>query len=126
MFKPKTISIVDSLRADLAIEDSPFYALLGDRYLRKCHEIEPSSVVRIFDLAYRLVERKPELAAGVYARPWSLWAVLRLRRRCLDRYWAAVDWLCHHGIIHLRTPEAMRIRWRDLGFGPDPRWKRGS
>ena len=121
MFEAKTISIVDAVRTGLKTGHSPYYVLLGDRYLRKCHEVEPGSIVEIFHLTYRLVERRPERAAGVYARPWLLWAILRLREKVRMAFWSSVGWLNRHGFIHFRTPEAQCIRWRDLGLGPDPK-----
>lgn len=127
MFEPKTFSIVDALQGNLPIGESPFYALLGDRYLH-IMEVEPGSVVEVFGNTYRLVRRREEYGGGAaeYARPWALWAVLRLRQKVRESFWAVVTWLYHHGIIHVRTPEAQCSRWRDLGLGPDPKWKKGS
>ena len=122
----KAMSIVDSLQADLEIGRSPFYVLFGDRYLRRCHEIKPSSVVRVFGITYRLVRRREDYGggAGIYARSWPLWAVLRLREKARLVFWSIARWLHKQGLIHVRTPESMLVRWRDLGLGPDPRWKK--
>jgi len=122
MFKAKEIEITADGKRRF-----PLYALIGDRSWRRDFGFTwpVPSTFRLSPRRYRFVGRRPEYGggAGEYARPWVLWAVLRLRQRAKDSFWSGMNWLYRRGIIHFRTPETMRFRWRDLGLGPDPRMK---
>lgn len=86
----------------------------------------PEQVALLEELGYRFV--KEDLAWGrcYYARPWPLWAVLRLYQKGRETFWAVAGWLYHHGVFHFRTPEQMRKRWRDLGLGPNPQRRKSD
>lgn len=122
MFEPKPVEIVQDDDWTAHISVKPLVSIFSDLVISQLSETNPRLTPET--LGYRLFKRDIFLRTGYYARPLALWAILRFRQKTIDVYWAMVEWLAHHSLIHFRTPEAMRIRWRDLGLGPDPRWKR--
>jgi len=97
----------------------PFYQSLSDFSVPR--DSRPALPRAMGILGYRFVKRDEETATSYYARPWLLWAIMRLRQKMREVYWASLDWLYHRGIIHWRTPECLPSRWRDLGLGPTPK-----
>lgn len=90
----------------------PFYAeVLSPR---------SEQVALLQELGYRFVKKDIPWDRAFYARPWPLWAVLRLNRKVRDAFMAMAGWLYHRGVFHFRTPENLCVRWRDLGLGPGP------
>lgn len=83
-------------------------------------------VVLLRELGYRFVTADLSMRQSYYARPWPLWAMLRLWRRCLDGHWGILAWLYRHGVFHFRTPEGVCKRWRDLGLGPNPQRRKSD
>jgi hypothetical protein len=119
MFEPRQVEITTLIGADdFIVEKRPFVTLFEEGLLRNCRPgFTPEA------LGYRRVSRDPFHRLTLYARPWVLWAILRLDTKMREFHWAVFDRLYKRGIIHVRTREGMRARWRDLGLGPTP--KRG-
>lgn len=121
MFELRQIEVTtlwDAGVEQVIVTKKPLITLWEDRARIACRQgFTPKA------LGYRVVLHRPETATTLYARPWLLWAILRLRQKMRDVYWASLDWLYHRGVIHWRTPVCMPSRWRDLGLGPTP--KRG-
>ena len=68
-------------------------------------------------LGYRFLEHRLDSRTDVYARPWPLWAVLRVHQRVLHAFYAVLHGAHRRGFIHLATRQGLRWRWRDLRLG---------
>jgi hypothetical protein len=73
---------------------------------------------------YRYVRSDPSMALRYYARPWVIWAPLRLWEKLTLWCSRAVYTIYHYGwkhrLFYFKTPEWERIRWRDFRLGCDP------
>ena len=119
MFEPRQVEMTtlwDEGKEEVVITRKPLVTLWCHRLIHSCApQFTPEA------LGYRRVSYRIDFDNSLYARPWLLWAVLRLRQKMREVYWASLDWLYHRGIIHWRTPECLPSRWRDLGLGPTPK-----
>jgi hypothetical protein len=94
------------------IVSRPFFTVWDARAVRQMHEaFKPEQ------LGYRFVDRTPSMMVSYYARPWPLWAVLRLRVKVRDGFWRVMRWMESHGWLHLASGDGARFRWRDVRFG---------
>lgn len=66
-------------------------------------------------LGYRQVRREPAMRAGLYAKPWPLWALLRGRGRLANWCWGILWWLSDRGVFHV--PEGVQFMWRNVRLG---------
>jgi len=119
------LNLFDAQPVEVILEDNvpvikkkPFVIIVTDRYLRFCYPAYTPE-----GLGYRSVEYLIGLDAERYARPWLLWAVLKVEATLRHALWALMRSLWRRGIIHSRKPCYQRFRWRDLRLGPDPRGK---
>jgi len=121
MFEPRQVEAMtlwDDGEESYVVTKKPLVTRWEDRAVCNCRpQFTPEA------LGYRRVSRDPFHRLTLYARPWVLWAILRLDTKMREFHWAVFDRLYKRGIIHVRTREGMRARWRDLGLGPTP--KRG-
>lgn len=92
----------------------PFYAL--------AELVAPSEVALLYRLGYRYVKRDISMRRYYYARPWPLWAALRLSQKISRTFWGVLLILYQWGLIHKVTSPAQRTRFRDLRLGPGPKY----
>lgn len=112
----EAISLWDEGETTVEIKSKPWLTEWADLLLRQVRaEFHPRA------LGYRFLEHDPSHRVNVYARPLLVWLYLWLCLSVGRAFWWMEQVLYQHDIIHFRTPEAMRVRWRDLGLGPDPR-----
>jgi len=116
--RPKNVIVYQEDENTLSF-DRPLLAYIGDRALVRIQDANPRITPRA--LGYRLVSRDPVCRAGIYARPFMLWALLRTWECVKRAAWRSLRWLYEHGAFHLASPEGMIFRWRDVRLGPGAR-----
>ena len=78
----------------------------------------PEQAALLRELGYRFVWGDPSMRRSFYARPWPLWAVLRLHQKMCRAFWETLKILYWWGAIHKVTPPGRATRLRDLRLGP--------
>ena len=100
----------------LSLKERPYRTMISEKALHWMQTFHPRLTPRRW--GYRLYAHDIAGPRGYYARPWALWAILRVREWTRLAFWAAFGWLYRRGVFHLSSEEGMMARWRDVRPGP--------
>jgi len=115
MFEPREVEVTtfwDAGEEHYSATKRPLVTLWADDFFRG---LRPALTPEM--LGYRYVLRYPDRPLRLYARPWLLWAVLRVREALRYQFWAFMRANRDIGAIHCNTQEGVCFRWRDLRLG---------
>jgi hypothetical protein len=115
MFEPHRVEVTTSWDAgeeQVIVTKKPFVTFWEDPLSSAyAPEFTPEA------LGYRRVSHDPSRRVILYARPWLLWAILRLREALRYQFWAFMRANRDIGAIHCKTQAGMCFRWRDIRLG---------
>ena len=92
--------------------NKPFVSIVAGEIWDK-----PMSRAMLRRWGYRRVEREEPYGLTMVARPWPIWAALRVNVGFCAGFWTVARWARRCGLIHSVVDPSVQTRWRDLRPG---------